>query len=115
MVLIYRKPRDIPRPGADSSGNPHPDQTAANKAKGVDVYLVMAYSRPGLTADTFKVRHWCYAHGAHLELSSTTLLASARGLCIKGLINCTWQYPLGLLMIYRDTTACKTTRMAYIQ
>ena len=56
VVLTYRKPRDIPRPGADSSGNPHPDQTAANKAKGVDVYLVMAYSRPGLTADTFKVR-----------------------------------------------------------
>ena len=61
VVLTSRKPRDIPRPGADSSGNPHPDQTAANKAKGVDVYLVMAYSRPGLTADTFKVRRWSFS------------------------------------------------------
>ena len=63
QMLSYRKPREIPRPGADSSGNPHPDQAAANKAKGVDVYLVMAYSRPGLTADTFKVRRWSSVHG----------------------------------------------------
>ena len=53
--MACRKTRNIPRPGADSSGNPHPDQTAANKAKGVDVMLIMEYKRQGLTASTYKV------------------------------------------------------------
>ncbi len=53
--VACRKPRNIPRPGADSSGNPHPDQTAANKAKGVDVMLIMQYTRQGLQGSTYKV------------------------------------------------------------
>jgi hypothetical protein len=55
IIYACRKPRNIPRPGADSSGNPHPDQTAANKAKGVDVYLILQYTRQGLKAPTYKV------------------------------------------------------------
>jgi hypothetical protein len=35
-------------------GNPHPDQTAS-KAKGVDVMLVLQYSRTGLSGPTYKV------------------------------------------------------------
>ena len=94
MVLPFRKPRTIPRPGADSSGNPHPDQTAANKAKGVDVYLVMSYTRPGLTADTFKVRRWSAAHNADQQLNTTLLLSSRQGLVIAS-----GRKPSALLMI----------------
>lgn len=104
MVLTYRKPRDIPRPGADSSGNPHPDQTAANKAKGVDVYLVMSYTRPGLSADTFKVRRWSAAHGADQQPMSKSLLERRQQVII-----CTWAVPLWVADEWIGMMACKTT------
>lgn len=52
---MCRKPRNITRPGAIAEGNPHPDQTAA-KAKGVDVALVLQYTRTGLSGSTYMVR-----------------------------------------------------------
>lgn len=64
---VYRKPRNITRPGAASVGNPHPDATGLNKAEGVDVLLTLQYSRPGLSGPTYMVRFceilfciWCY-------------------------------------------------------
>ncbi|CAL8463261.1 g2795 [Coccomyxa elongata] len=50
-----RKPRNITRPGATSIGNPHPDATGLNKAKGVDVLLTLQYSRTGLSGPTYMV------------------------------------------------------------
>ncbi|CAK0785155.1 hypothetical protein CVIRNUC_008361 [Coccomyxa viridis] len=48
-----RKPRSINMPNAQSVGNPHPDATGINKAAGIDVLLVLQYTRKNLSGPTY--------------------------------------------------------------
>ena len=52
---IHRKPRSINMPNAQSVGNPHPDATGINKAAGIDVLLVLQYTRKNLSGPTYMV------------------------------------------------------------
>ena len=42
-------------PNAQSVGNPHPDAAGINKAAGIDVLLVLQYTRKNLSGPTYMV------------------------------------------------------------
>ena len=52
---INRVPRNITKSNGDVEGNPHPDATGGNKAKGADILLTLQYTRTGLSGPTYKV------------------------------------------------------------
>jgi hypothetical protein len=54
---MHRLPRNITKANGDVEGNPHPDATGGNKAKGADILLTLQYTRTGLSGPTYKVWH----------------------------------------------------------